>query len=214
MSRNKSADDNRRPVTPRDAASLVILRKRRRGLEVLMGRRASKHRFMPNVFVFPGGRLDTADMTADVEKEFRPDVAEKLERKWTRDFARGLGVAAVRETMEETGLELGPITGDTLKPDLSSLDYLARAITPTSNPIRFHARFFSADVEQARGKVADSMELRDLAWRSLEDSLTLPIADVTEFVLQELQRRQAGWQPPGVPLFCYRGGSMMIHYEG
>ena len=107
-----------RPVLPRDAASLVILRQRRKGPEVLMGKRASRHRFMPNVFVFPGGRLDPADWTAPVAKKLKPSVAKTLGKKWPKDKAQGLAVAAVRETHEETGLRIGRMTKGALRPDL------------------------------------------------------------------------------------------------
>ena len=64
------------PVRPRDAASLVILRQRKGGTEVLLGRRASRHRFMPNVFVFPGGRVDNADRNADINGTLSKPVAQ------------------------------------------------------------------------------------------------------------------------------------------
>jgi len=203
-----------RPVLPRDAASLVILRRRRGGAEVLMGRRASRHRFMPNIYVFPGGRLDPADRVTPVVKKLRPSVAKTLGKKWPKEKVHGLAVAAVRETHEETGLRIGTMKNGKLRPDLSGLVYIARAITPPDNPIRFHARFFMIDAQCAQGEAADSSELHDLQWLPLEAGLRLPIADVTEFVLQEVQRRTAGWTPPGIPLFSYKNGAAMIHYEG
>jgi 8-oxo-dGTP pyrophosphatase MutT (NUDIX family) len=212
--KRKNASGPVRPVLPRDAASLVILRQRRRGPEVLMGRRASRHRFMPNVFVFPGGRLDRADWVAPIVKKLKPSVAKTLLRKWSKEKVQGLAVAAVRETHEETGLRIGAMKNGALRPDLSGLDYIARAITPPVSPIRFHARFFMTDAERAEGTATDSPELGQLQWLTLEKALQLPIADVTEFVLQEVQRRSVGWQPPGIPLFCYRNGAAMIHYEG
>ena len=48
----------RRTVRPRDAASLIVWRIGPAGPEVLMGQRHAKHRFMPDVMVFPGGRVD------------------------------------------------------------------------------------------------------------------------------------------------------------
>src|SRR3546814_11957425 len=49
------------PVRPQDAASLILLRRGPGGPEVLMGRRAGGHRFLPNVYAFPGGRLGSSD---------------------------------------------------------------------------------------------------------------------------------------------------------
>jgi 8-oxo-dGTP pyrophosphatase MutT (NUDIX family) len=202
-----------RPVRPRDAASLVLVRRHAGEHQVLLGRRASAHRFMPNVYVFPGGRLDPADAAAPVHADLQPAVAAKLTRRWPQTKARALAVAAVRETREETGLNIGHTLNGDFHADLARLDYVARAITPTASPIRFHARFFLAEVEDDHGTARDSSELRDLRWTRLPDAFELPIADVTEFVLGEVQRRLSGWTPPGVPLFSYRNGAPRIVYE-
>jgi len=201
------------PVRPRDAASLVILRQRKGVCEVLMGKRASRHRFMPNIFVFPGGRVDVADRGADLVADLAKPVAAKLETKWSPRMARALAVAAVRETFEETGLVIGERQNNSLRPNLAGLDYVARAITPPDSPMRFHARFFSIDVKETSGQVRDSDELQNLQWFSLDDALAMDLVDVTEFVLTEVKRRQEGWRPPGVPLFSYRNGRAVIKYE-
>ena len=54
-----------KPMRPKLAASLILTRPVADTVEVLMGRRSSKHVFMPNKYVFPGGRVDRADLTAD-----------------------------------------------------------------------------------------------------------------------------------------------------
>lgn len=202
-----------RPVRPRDAASLILLRRHGEGHQVLLGRRASAHRFMPNVYVFPGGRLDAADAAVAPHADLHPEVAAKLVRRWSLDKARALAVAAVRETLEETGLHIGRTRDGQFHPDLGGLDYVARAITPTNSPIRFHARFFMAKVDESHGTARESTELRDLRWTDLPSAFNLPIADVTEFVLTEVQRRLDGWTPPGVPLFSYRNGAPRVVYE-
>ena len=56
-----------------------------------------------------------------------------------------LAVAAIRETYEETGLWIGEHIAGRLRPNLQCLEYLARAITPASSPIRYNARFFMAE---------------------------------------------------------------------
>ncbi len=202
-----------RPVRPRDAASLIILRRGGGRHEVLMGRRASRHRFMPNVYVFPGGRLDAADRDAAVDSELSPEVAAKLEAKWSPRLARGLAVTAARETQEETGLVFGRLVGGATRPALAGFDYVARAITPPDSPIRFHARFFLADAAQASGRVRDSHELQDLQWLEIHAALRMDVADVTEFVLGEIGKRLDGWEAPGIPLFHYSHGRPRIRYE-
>jgi len=53
---------------PRDAATLILVRRGRRP-EVLMGRRAPGHVFMASKWVFPGGRIDRSDFTAAASSE-------------------------------------------------------------------------------------------------------------------------------------------------
>jgi 8-oxo-dGTP pyrophosphatase MutT (NUDIX family) len=71
------------PTTPRDAASVVVLRGGGDGLEVLLVQRTHAARFMPGVWVFPGGAVDPGE-------------------------EGGLRAAAVRELEEEAGLTADP----------------------------------------------------------------------------------------------------------
>lgn len=204
-----NAAGTRKPVRPRDAASLVLLRHGTGVTEVLMGKRARQHKFLPDVYVFPGGRLDAADLRAQPLRPLPPSVTERLADHCSPRRAQALAVTAVRETFEETGLTLGTLGDSGLRPDLGGLDYLARAITPSASPIRFHARFFLADGGQAEGSLGGSGELIDLHWISLEAALRLPLADVTEFLLGELLRRPAGLAAVA-PVWSYRNGAPLI----
>lgn len=163
-------------VRPRHAASLILLRHTRAGPEVLMGRRPPRSRFAPDVFVFPGGAVDAADKVAQPIAPLSEECARRTAA--SPRLAQALAMAALRETEEETGV--------VLPPDLSGLRLLARAITPPSSPIRFHARFFVADAASAQGEHAETAELSDLAYRPLDEALRLPIVDVTEITLQAL----------------------------
>ena len=169
---------------------------------------------MPDVYVFPGGRVDPSDAARPAASELRPAVAARLARTTSGPArARALGVAAVRETFEETGLVLGHRDGSGVRPALAQLDFVARAITPADNPIRDHARFFLADGEALGGDLRSNGELLDLGWVPISRALELNIIDVTEFVLQEVASRLDGTAAPGVPLVCYRGGSRRIRRE-
>ena len=199
------------PVRPRDAASLVLVRRGPQGAEVLMGRRAGQHRFLPDFYVFPGGRVDPADHQTAPLSHLRPAVAERLARGCSPGRARALAVAAVRETWEETGLALGEIRDSQLLPALDRLDYIVRAITPPESPIRFHARFFLAAADGLAGELGGSGELLDLGWRSIPASLRLPVADITEFVLQEVELHiKNSAQHTEIPIFSYRSGKASI----
>jgi 8-oxo-dGTP pyrophosphatase MutT (NUDIX family) len=76
------------PSTPRPAASVVLLRRGGkhgdRALEVLLLKRAESAKFMPGVWVFPGGAVDPADGEGEA----------------------GFRACAVRELAEEAGIEL------------------------------------------------------------------------------------------------------------
>ena len=50
-----------KPTLPRDASSVVIIRKIDSKLFLLMGRRPESSKFMPGIYVFPGGAIDKTD---------------------------------------------------------------------------------------------------------------------------------------------------------
>ena len=199
---------------PRDAATLVLARGRGRDVEVLLGRREPRDRFMPDVYVFPGGRVEPSDAAQPAVSELRPCVAARLARSAANPArARALAVAAVRETFEETGLLLGDRDSRGVRPALAKLDFVARAITPALNPIRYHARFFLADGERLDGGLRSNGELLDLAWVAIPKALELNIIDVTEFVLREVASVLDGTAPAGMPLVCYRGEARQIRRQ-
>jgi 8-oxo-dGTP pyrophosphatase MutT (NUDIX family) len=76
------------PSTPRPAASVVLLRRggkhSERALEVLMLKRTEEAKFMPGVWVFPGGGVDPEDGSGEA----------------------GFRACAIRELAEEAAIEL------------------------------------------------------------------------------------------------------------
>lgn len=202
-----------RPVTPRDAASLVLLRRGPDGPEVLLGRRAGRHRFLPNLYAFPGGRLDAEDRseTPINSLKYNDDFLRK-HVAGDRRTATALAVAALRETWEETGIALGPVAAGRLRPDLAGLTYLCRAITPAESPIRFHARFFLCDVTGLPVTLGGSGELLDLGFRPLPATRRLPVADITEFVLDQLATLGPDLRPDRHAFWRYRLGKPLIRW--
>ena len=168
----------RRRARPRDAASLILWRDGPHGPEMLMGRRNPSLRFMPDVMVFPGGRVDPTDHRAAAARELRAPVAAALNRVGGR--ARAIAIAAARELAEETGLLLGGPA-----PDLGALDYLCRAVTPPDRPIRFNARFLIAPASTAQGLLTSSGELTDLGFYSVEAATAARMASITAMILRE-----------------------------
>ena len=89
-------------VRPRDAASLILLRGKGRDLELLAGRRPRQVKFMPGVWVFPGGAIDPEDRKTWRVETGGAHLPPRLAR-----CAR----AALRETWEEVGVLVGRRTG-------------------------------------------------------------------------------------------------------
>lgn len=225
-----------RPARPRDAASLILVRRTAAGPEVLMGKRHRKAAFIPDAYVFPGGGVDPSDALARPATPLDSRVTARLAVNNSQPRARSLAMTAVRETFEEAGLMLGkpgdPATDFAaerdskgaaswaeigslgLAPDLARLTYLGRAITSPYSPIRFHARFFVAEEEHLNGTLGGSGELSDLHWVALGDAAKLPIVDVTEFMLEEVGRLLAGEPRHGdkKPLFAYRENVPFVRY--
>lgn len=213
-----------RAVRPRDAATLLIVRREGPQPRVLMGRRAASHKFMPNKFVFPGGKVDPGDSRILPPHDLHPEVLKRLRRGCSPTRARALALAAIRETYEETGLVIGEPYTPTLKsrsrhwadflqhdinPRLDVLHLIARAITPPYRNRRFDARFFMIDAEHIQGEVHErpqgSGELLDLHWVELSRAQHMEeIPHITRLVLQELERRlRAGYGPEVCGPFMY-----------
>src|SRR5688500_18664089 len=97
-------------VRPKDAATLIIIDREGPGPKVLMGRRHAGHKFMPGKFVFPGGRIEKADVEMAAATELDAAAEAKLALR-PRDAEvpppRAFPLAAIRETYEETGLQIG-----------------------------------------------------------------------------------------------------------
>ena len=186
--------DKPKAARPRDASTLILVRG---GREVMMGQRARGHVFMPDKWVFPGGRVDPGDARAKAASELTRETEALLRQGGVvRRPPRAFALAAVRETLEEAGLTLGGPKG----PELDKLAFVARAITPPYRPRRFDARFFLADAEAvlAHDDPVAGEELRHTRWFSLEEAKLLDLPSITRFVLKEVEARLAGEavQPP------------------
>ena len=181
-------------LRPKDAATLLLYRGDGDDVRVLLGQRHHGHIFMPNAYVFPGGRVNPSDSRVVPDSALRDDVAGRLERSATPARARAIAVAAIRETYEETGLLIAAGEGDggewhnKIGPKLGALDYFFRAITPPNRVRRFDARFFCADASAAQGKLGGDGELTNLAWFSLDEIRDLEMAGITRIALAEFRR--------------------------
>lgn len=94
-------------AAPQPASTLILIRDGVVSPEVLMLERHAKSEFLPDMYVFPGGRVEAADrdladrtggISAAEAKAALPMVAAEL--------SQAFFVAAIRETFEESGILL------------------------------------------------------------------------------------------------------------
>jgi len=214
-------------VTPKDASTLILLDHSGPSPKVLMGKRHQRHAFLPGSFVFPGGGVDAADRLMPVGARLDPRAEAKLMlhmRRPSAAKAQGLALAAIRETFEETGLLLGtrrdnapaapagPWTAfaeANIHPDLSTVHFIARAITPPRRKRRYDTRFFTADAtaiaHKIEGKVGPDAELVELVWLPLDGIKgKIELLAITEIVLQDLHKQIEAGFSHDLPVPFYR----------
>lgn len=220
-------------MRPRDASAIIVVDRKGRQPRLLMGRRHPDMKFMPNFFVFPGGRLESFDKSMPVYGVLDSDSERRLMSGVQRPSAaraRGLATAAIRELYEETGLLLGcsdlgapqvpcedwdAFRQHGIYPDLGALTFVARAITPPRRPRRFDTRFFVADAAticgEVPGMVGPDREFVDLRWLTFEETRSMELPTVTHVVIEELAARfEAGFHPRlPVPSYAMRHGRMV-----
>ncbi len=209
---------------------MIVWRNGPKGTEVLMGRRGRRAAFLPDFFVFPGGRIDPADHNIRAATPFDSAVINRMGVRRNAALALALAITAVRETFEETGLllaengDIGAVEHDDwdywktrgLTPALHRLSYFGRAITSPISPIRFHARFFIARAEGLHGQLGGSGELSELGFYPVAEVLArMPIVDVTEFMLNRVTGYAAApdYFKSGTPVFSYKNEVPLIRYE-
>jgi 8-oxo-dGTP pyrophosphatase MutT (NUDIX family) len=115
------------PVEPVPAATVILLRDSAAGPEVLLLERHAKSEFLPDAYVFPGGRVDAEDhaLAARVAGVSGQQASAAL-RTVAPELALGFFVAAIRETFEESGLLLARRRGSPQLLDAASAAALAR----------------------------------------------------------------------------------------
>jgi 8-oxo-dGTP pyrophosphatase MutT (NUDIX family) len=212
---------------PKDAATLILLDRSGPSPKVLMGKRHHGHVFLPGKFVFPGGSVDPADRKMTVGTPLDPRAEQKLMQHVKRPSAgkaQALALAAIRETFEETGLYLGQKRDSAPKtppgpwqafaeanihPDLSTVHFIARAITPPRRSRRYDTRFFTADAtaiaHRVEGKVRPDAELVELVWVPLDGiKERIELLAITEIVLLDLDKQLKEGFSHDLPVPFYR----------
>jgi len=199
-------------MTPTLAATVIVLRDAPDGMEVLLLQRHGRSGFMPDMWVFPGGRVEQDDH--GVPPGAVEGGAELLRLVDDPTSARAIGLAAVRETFEESGLWLGSgapdaaaraalVGGTTSLPavlaasgariHLDALAPWARWVTPEGEGRRFDASFLVAfaPMDNSDHAVHDAAETVASGWFRPADALAagfgaVSLAPPTFWVLHEL----------------------------
>jgi 8-oxo-dGTP pyrophosphatase MutT (NUDIX family) len=169
-----------KPIDAKPAATVMLLRDADQGIEVFMLRRTTSAAFAGGMYVFPGGKVDTADGEGDI----------------------GYVIAAIRECYEEAGVllatdEAGAMVTDghpalahresvhggdvdlralcdqyRLSPAVDDLVWVSHWITPVGeSPRRFDTRFFVAVAPMEQTSRHDDNETIASTWVGPHDAL-------------------------------------------
>ncbi|MBW0015188.1 NUDIX hydrolase [Mycobacterium sp.] len=105
-----SPQDQPPPLTPRPAATVMLVRDAPGGIAVFLMRRHARMEFAAGTMVFPGGGVDDRDRNADIAWAGPPPQWWAQRFGIEPDLAEALVCAAARETFEESGvLFAGPV---------------------------------------------------------------------------------------------------------
>jgi 8-oxo-dGTP pyrophosphatase MutT (NUDIX family) len=138
------------PATPIPAGTVIVLRDGTAGLEVLMLRRAATLAFAAGNWVFPGGRVETADL-ADAPLGSGGYLGEQGAARY----------AAAREAAEEAGVKLDP----------ASLVPLSHWLPPATAPRRFSTWMFLAAADPGTVVAVDGGEITAHVWTRPAEAL-------------------------------------------
>jgi 8-oxo-dGTP pyrophosphatase MutT (NUDIX family) len=139
-----------------------------RALEVLLGRRNLEARFMPGVWVFPGGAVDDEDFEAAGDDSL--DAEERAHR-----------ACGVREVAEEVGIT---VAAEDLRP-------WSRWITPEQVKIRFDTRFYLALAPAHSPPLPDGEETVDARWFEPREALDMHRAGEIKLVFPTIKHLES-----------------------
>ena len=190
-------------VEIKNAAVIVLLRKNGSTYSVLIGKRVSTVAFMPSKYVFPGGAWEKLDNAVPVAKAMNEQQRHLLTLETEFSDSSFLGITAIRELWEETGLRLsckgqfGTFPESWKEfffkgqgPNLKNLHFFFRAITPPGRVRRFDARFFFCNAEYIENDLDNfseaSGELNSLQWVDISQTKYFELPKITKIVIEHL----------------------------
>ena len=204
-----------RPLVPRPAATLILLRD---GMEVLMLQRTQSAAFLGGAYVFPGGSLDAQDN--DMRRVVGITEAQANQRLKLSSGSIAYYVAAVRECFEEAGVLLAcqrdgkaisasraeslmhwrkkpfreMLEAEDLYIPAGDLAYFGHWITAPGRSRRFDARFFVALAPEGQQGSHDAAETVHDVWITPREALEraargeIELVNATQESLKDLAR--------------------------
>jgi len=209
------------------AATLIVVDRSGPEPRILMGRRRPDAVFLPDKYVFPGGRLEGRDgdlvPAGALAEHDRGCLGRGVRHADAERGVRAFVTAAIRETFEETGylvavdgpsvdaapaLDWDGLVAAGVRPDLSQLRYAARAITPPGRPRRYDTRFFLADASAVRGVVPRTDgELSEVGWFGFDRVSAYDLPSITRMVLDDLKAALDQELNREIPFYYWRSGA-------
>ncbi|MEO6886968.1 MAG: NUDIX domain-containing protein [Jatrophihabitantaceae bacterium] len=193
-------------VPVRDAATVVLLRDGDVGLQTWLLTRVEQMVFAAGMSVFPGGRVDEADVLLPFAAGAGSQVAARF--GCGESTALALLGAAVRETFEETGvlltepmIDLSSVRADVEEGRVSFGDLLrangltiaadvlrpwARWVTPAGEARRYDTRFFVGALPAGAQAQDLTSESSEASWVGVGESL------------EQARRGKRGMLPPTI----------------
>jgi len=171
------ADD---PIFAKPAATVMLLRDGRSGIEVFMLRRTKSAAFAGGMYVFPGGKVDEADGQGDpgyviaAIRECFEEAGVLLATNEDGDMiADGHPALALRYAVHDGDVDLLTLCAEhRLRPAIDHLAWVSHWITPVEeSPRRFDTRFFIAVAPPGQTSRHDDTETIASTWIRPTDAL-------------------------------------------
>ena len=206
-----------------DAGVVILIDQAPPEPRIMFGHRRPDNVFLPDKWVFPGGRFDDGDLSVEacdaLHARDHAALMSGIAAAYPASFSTTLALTAVREVFEETGLVIGslgamrdpipdawqPFAALGFQPAIAGLRFVARAITPPGRTRRYDTRFFLADASVV---VADSGrddgEFTEKGWFTFSECRALDLPYITRLILEDAIQtfeNPAGVTNAGVPFY-------------